>query len=201
MHSNMKFKFSSVIALMILMAACTSLHPSQTAVHFKKIPWETRQAKLKQLTHWEMRGAFSVKHHNKAVIARFIWQQNANNYRISIHSSLNLIGLYIIGQPGHVKLWKSSKQIYYASNPEILMQQQLGWHLPISNLLYWIRGIPAPGNHHATFDSFNHLAVLQQQGWRINYERYLQANGFDLPSVIELSQANLQVKIVIKRVF
>ena len=79
------------------------------------------------------------------------------------------------------------------------MQQQLGWRLPLSNLFYWMRGLPAPGNYQADFDRYGHLTLLSQMGWQVHYANYVSVGSVDLPQILELTQAELYVKIVIKR--
>ena len=33
---------------------------------------------------------------------------------------------------------------YEAPSPEALLEEQLGWQLPVSHLVWWVRGLPAP---------------------------------------------------------
>ena len=78
------------------------------------------------------------------------------------------------------------------------MQQVLGWQLPVTNLYFWVRGLPAPNSSASTtFDPYHHLIELEQQGWQIQYERYTAIQGIDLPSKLRLKRGQLQVKIVI----
>ena len=79
------------------------------------------------------------------------------------------------------------------------MQQRLGWQFPLRNLIYWVRGIPAP-NIPAKKKMGKHmqLVALKQQGWQINFSRYQRIGNITLPSELDLFNSRLQVRIIIK---
>ena len=79
------------------------------------------------------------------------------------------------------------------------MQQQLGWSLPVSNLLWWVRGLPAPySKSQLQLDSNSLLTELKQDQWLIEYLSYRTENGLQLPERIKLSGAGLNITLVIK---
>ncbi|WP_313210688.1 lipoprotein insertase outer membrane protein LolB, partial [Stutzerimonas nitrititolerans] len=88
---------------------------------------------------------------------------------------------------------------FEADSPEALVQSQLGWQLPVSNLLWWVRGLPAPDSRsRLSLDGQSRLAMLQQDGWDVEYLGYSEENGFALPERIKLSGRDLQITLVIK---
>ena len=77
--------------------------------------------------------------------------------------------------------------------------EQLRLDLPVSNLLWWIRGLPAPESRsRITLDSESHLAQLEQDGWKVEYQRYVEQNGYALPERLKLYGQDLEVTLVIK---
>ena len=79
------------------------------------------------------------------------------------------------------------------------MESQLGWQLPVSNLLWWIRGLPAPDSRsRVSLDGNGRLATLQQDDWHVEYLGYAEENGLTLPSRIKLEGRDLQITLVIK---
>jgi outer membrane lipoprotein LolB len=79
------------------------------------------------------------------------------------------------------------------------LRQEFGWSMPVSNLRYWIFANTAPTKVDvAQFDNYHHLIHLEQQGWQINYARFTPVNGIDLPAKIELHNAKVKIKIVLK---
>ena len=185
---------------MTLITGCVRVDlPTQPSpLAYKKQSWAQRHHALMQLHHWNIDGAFSVQRPDKSVIANYTWQQAGNDFSIHISSSLDAYSALIRGEPGHVTLWRSDRQSFSANNPEQLMQQQLGWSLPLSNLFYWIRGLPAPGKYQARYDHFGHVIALWQRGWQVQFSNYWPLGNVDVPRTLLLNHAHLTAKIVIK---
>ncbi len=161
--------------------------------------WSQRLAVLSKIHSWNLKGAISIRDSKGANMGSFTWRQKNAAYHISISGPLGIGGIKITGGPGKVTLRKSAKEVYTASNPEQLMQQRLGWQFPLRNLTYWVRGIPAPGIPAQKKMGANmQLVALKQQGWQINFSRYQRIGNITLPSKLDLFNARLQVRIIIK---
>jgi len=104
--------------------------------------------------------------------------------------------------PGYIQLTMPNGDHYQSSEPEKLIQAATGWQLPIDNLTWWIKGLPAPdGDFRLLFDEQNKLAILEQDGWEIRYDRWqpfietLPA----LPARITALKGDKRVRVVISR--
>jgi outer membrane lipoprotein LolB len=87
---------------------------------------------------------------------------------------------------------------YAAQDMEALMQQVLGWQLPLSGLRYWVMALPAPDGQSDTERSSNgQVSVLRQQGWEIRYTRYAAATPDALPLRLSLKRGDLEVLLLI----
>lgn len=162
--------------------------------------WAQRLAILSNIHSWNLDGAISIQSSKGADMGSFTWRQQNATYRIALSGPLGIGGIKIQGQPGKVTLSKSAKETYSASNPEQLMQQRLGWQIPLTNLNYWVRGIPAPNMAaEKKLDKKQQLVGLKQQGWLINFSRYKQIGKITLPSKLDMYNPRLRVRIIIKR--
>lgn len=152
-----------------------------------------------QISSWNLKGSVSIQHQTGTDFATAQWDQQGSQYSIALYGPLSLGKVQITGHPGQVTLAQTGKSTASSTSPEQLMQKQLGWQLPISNLYYWVRGVPAPGKASRTrYDAANHLTQLVQQGWTISYTDYTTVQQVDLPKRIWLMGPNLRVSMVIK---
>lgn len=194
---------SRVIGLFViclLLTGCISMRAPRAPENYQVQTHEQRRVELNDITHWYIRGAMSIRQTNRSDIVQITWQQNGNNYRINISGPLSVGAARLIGRPGHVVLEKSQQEKFTAKNPESLLQQQLGWRLPVSNLFYWVRGLPNPKLTAKTqYDQYGHLITLTQSNWQVHYQRFLRVKNIDLPSIMSLTNPKLKVKLVIKR--
>jgi outer membrane lipoprotein LolB len=198
---NKLFYFLCLIVSLLALSSCAVLQPHPTAPenNLHKLPWPERIQQLNKIQQWSLRAALNIKYDHSSDIAYCNWEQDHDNYSISLSTPLNLVHFYIEGDKNKVTLTKSLREKYTASSPEKLLKQQLGWTLPITNLTYWIKGLPAPElSYHSERDSYNHLSQLKQQGWIINYSDYAASNNIDLPTRIIMQNKKIEIKVVIK---
>ncbi|NNM58390.1 MAG: outer membrane lipoprotein LolB [Legionellales bacterium] len=199
----MKFTYCLPIGLTLVLSACTSITPvaPPTATVAKPVSWSQRQQQLSTVTAWNLQGAIGMQQNDKHWSASINWQQEqASNYTIRLFGPFGAGATVLQGQPGQVSLVTNDHpQPVISTNPESLIAKETGWNLPVSNLYYWVRSIPAPGAPSSiTLDQANRLSTLQQAGWQINYLDYTTVNGLDLPSTIRLNSPNFSIKLVIK---
>jgi outer membrane lipoprotein LolB len=204
-------RFFYLISMTVLLASCASVQqptpaPATTTTAAAAPPapqvlsWPQRYAQLSNIESWNLNGSVSLHHQDKTDMASVNWtQQQSSVYDIALYGPLSLGKISIIGQPNQVTLEQSGHPPVSAKNGETLMQQQLGWHLPVSNLYYWVRGIAAPGaTADFKFDKSNRIVQMTQNGWMLQYLNYTTVNNVDLPQRITLSNPNLQATLVVR---
>ncbi len=183
----------------VALTSCTSLPTKQTAViQPEPASKQTRTAALSNIKNWDLKGLIAIRNSKEAWSANWQWHQSQNNYTIGLFGPLGSHSIQLTGSPNSVLLETSDGKKVTSSSPENLLEQQLGWRLPVSSLYYWIRGLPVPNTPaQKQLDDSQRLTVLSQQGWRIEYLRYSSINQVDLPSKMVLNNSALNVKIII----
>lgn len=93
---------------------------------------------------------------------------------------------------------EASGKYYTAQDVESLMQQVLGWQLPLSGLRYWVTALPVPGNESSIERNANgQVSTLRQQGWEIGYSRYAATTPDALPLRMKLQRDGMEVLLII----
>jgi len=182
------------------LASCATVPKEQSTTNNQNLSWNSRVQTLSQIESWDLKALIAIRSQKDAGSASLQWQQQNQNYHIQLFGPLGTGSYELTGQPGKVELAGSSGKRFYATSPEALLAQQTGWHLPISYLKYWIRGLPVPTiPAEKSFDSYNHLTKLKQEGWDIEFLRYTSINGIDVPNKIFFHNAQLNIKIIINQ--
>ena len=176
-----------IVLFLCLLTACTTVGPIKPVTQSPE-----------KINHWQANGSMSIRQANRTTAFSFEWQQNQRHYTLQLFAPLGLGSLRIVGSEDHVELWQSASQKITAKTPEILMQRELGYAVPITSLYYWVRGLPDPHwPMTKILSKQNHLVQLQQQGWKINFLDFKIISGFDLPTQMILEDKNTRVKIVV----
>lgn len=194
-----------LLTLLLTITGCTTIQLEPLPDGMTEQPpaeWAARSAELTRFNHWLLSGKLAVKQPSDsgtAVINR--WQQRNEVYELALSSSfLGMGSTQLKGVPGYIHLTMPNGDSYQSSEPEKLIKAATGWQLPIDNLTWWIKGLPAPdGDFRLLFDEQNKLAILEQDGWEIRYDRW---HSFvdslpELPARITALKDDKRVRVVI----
>jgi outer membrane lipoprotein LolB len=160
--------------------------------------WATRQAALNKLTTFTIKGKIAVQTPQESGSATLDWSQQQDHYLISLYGPLGAGGLKLSGQPGHITLKTNDGKTSTAGSPESLLKKVWGFNVPVSNLRYWVRGIPVPKlAYDSRLDNEHRLRQLIQAGYSIQFLGYTHTDGFDLPNKIFITSPSLKTKLII----
>jgi outer membrane lipoprotein LolB len=185
---------------LLLLAAC-SHQPRQPSTPINP----EQQAALDRITHWAFSGKFAFRAPNDNGTATIEWRHADVSYHIQLSGPLGQKRTRIIGTPTTVRLEQAGVAPQEAATPEQLLEEQLGWTLPLTQLTYWVRGLPEP-NKRVTASQLNEqglLAHLQQGGWDIHYPRYSHLMAGNqrvwLPTKIEAAYGEIRLTLIIRQ--
>ena len=187
-------------ALLALLAGCAGLGPKE-AVQGQGTPqaWRDHKTQTALVDGWEITGKVGIRAPSDSGSGTLYWLQRQGYYDIRLSGPLGRGAARLTGHAGDATLEVANQGRFQAASPEDLLEQQLGWRLPVGNLVYWVRGLPAPeGKSTVVLDADSHLARLEQAGWTIEYTRYSQQGNYWLPERMKLHGQDLDVTLVIK---
>lgn len=142
-------------------------------------------------------GRVAVKQGELRESAGMRWVHRAAEDEILLQAPLGQTVARIHRNDGEVMLEASGKH-YAARDMETLMQQVLGWQLPLSGLRYWVNALPAPdGEFQVEREENGQISVLRQQGWEISYSRYAALTSDALPLRLKLVREGTEVLLII----
>ncbi len=179
-----------------LLAGCASQAPAPESPR-EKGDWADQKPRLEALDSWRLAGKLGLRTPNDAQSANLDWTQRAGHYRMLISGPFGAGRSVLEGGPDGVVLTTGEGR-FEADTPEQLMEQQLGWSLPISALDNWVRGLPSPiVEYQLTRDTLNFPQRLRQAGWVIDYRDWTRADGLWLPRRLVMSFADWRATLVV----
>jgi outer membrane lipoprotein LolB len=142
-------------------------------------------------------GRVSVKQGEQRDSAGVRWVHSAAEDEILLLAPLGQTVARIHRDAQEVTLDASGKH-YTAQDMENLMQQALGWQLPLSGLRHWVTALPSPeGEFSVEHDVNGQVSLMHQQGWEIVYSRYAAETPDALPLKLNLKRDGMEVLLLI----
>lgn len=194
------FGHCALLILVLATAACVH-HPGLTP------PTNLRdhQQQIQAIGDWQLKGKLGIRTLDDSGSASLAWVQQTTRYHINLSGPLGQKRMIITGQPGKVRLEQTGEPIREAKTPEALIKQQLGWTLPVTQLAYWVRGVPAPKGRITRLEQNDTglIAQLHQGDWLITYSNYqdqtLAGKTLALPGKITAEYRDVRLILVIRQ--
>ncbi len=166
------------------------------------VDWERRAESLLQLPRWEARGRIAVKSGGEGGQGTIRWVQDGANVRIVLSGPFG-VGAYqldwtddelvVTGKAGELTLAYAG-----ADAAERFLMDQLGWSFPARSTRYWVLGIADPHfSSQVNFDADGRLEGLEQNGWVVSYDRFINEQGRWMPRKIVMENQRGRVKLIV----
>ena len=183
-----------------LLAACATT-PEPEAVDDPAAVWRHRESELSALQVWTMRGRVALKTADDAWNASLHWVQDGDAFRIRFAGPFGQGLVQLEGDQNSVRLRTAQDQVYRAADAETLLFDATGWRMPVGGLRYWLMGRIVPGDevNAVDLDRAGRPTQIRQSGWTIDYLRYRDVGGLDLPSKVFLEGPRVSARLVIMR--
>lgn len=188
---------AAVVGLLVLLTSCTTLSPPPT---FEDSNY---QQKLRTLDAWSLRGRLNIRSGNNSDTININWQQDQAAFDINLSGTLGLGAVRLSGNSQRVLVEKAGEEPFMAGSLAVLGSDILGYAFPANELLYWIRGLSAPGSRpQTTYNADGLVATLSQTDgngrvWELQYDRYQDVQGYYLPGRLRLEQSPYRLTFLI----
>ncbi|MGC3871986.1 lipoprotein insertase outer membrane protein LolB [Halomonas sp. GXIMD04776] len=187
---------------LILLAGCAAQSPTPD-IPRERGDWSAQLEELEALERWRLAGKVGLRTNEDTTSANLDWYQAPRHYRMLISGPFGTGRSVLEGTPEGVTLTTGDGR-FSAETPEQLMQEQLGWSLPISALDNWVRGLPAPiVAHEMQTDESGFPEQLRQAGWTIEYRDWTWApelrGGLWLPRRLVMTFDDLRATLVVNQ--
>jgi outer membrane lipoprotein LolB len=196
----MRLRILFLTCTLAVLAGCAGL-TSKESVQGSGSPqaWKAHKERINALDGWQINGKIGIRAPGDSGSATLFWLQRQGYFDIRLAGPLSVGSARISGRTDDVVLDLSSQGRFRSDSAEALLEKGLGWRLPVTQLFWWVRGLPAPDSpSQVTLDSDSRLNQLEQDGWHIQYLSYVEQNGYLLPERIKLQGQNLHVTLLIK---
>lgn len=144
-----------------------------------------------------LNGRVAINYQGKRHSAGLRWTHQAHFDEVLLLAPLGQTAARVYRDAASATLDEGDRH-HQADDVETLMQQVLGWHLPLGGLHQWVLGLPVNGSPaEIERGEYGQISVLHQAGWEVRYLRYADSKPDSLPTRMQLNHEDLQVQLLI----
>jgi outer membrane lipoprotein LolB len=183
----------ALIACALVLAACAA--PRVKTDDALLARQGERERALASQPNWQLQGRLGVSNAKDAGSGSLQWKQDGDAFRFSVHAPVTGKTWVLAGDAHHVVLEGLHEQPVEGDDAAALLDRELGWKVPVAQLTEWVRAARAKGEAQIEFRSDGLPAVIQQDGWKIEYPDYDSTHQPPLPRKVFASRGDSRVRL------
>lgn len=141
-------------------------------------------------TNFDITGRFFIKQPDKNSYGNFAWHKFNESEELNFNTPLGQTVAQITIESGVATLTTNNEK-YSGDNLDQMMQEKMGFVLPMNYLHYWIQGVSLP-NVPVTAELADGFVQL---GWNVEYLQWLDKNH---PQIVQCTKGDLVIKLFIE---
>jgi outer membrane lipoprotein LolB len=186
-----------LLLLLVVLTSCSSVDFRKPVID-KQAAYRDRADKLIEVTAWGFVGKISLDDGEQGGSGRLHWDVAQQNSVLDFHGAMGRGAWRLEIGPEGALLREANGFEQTAEGVNALIQDRMGWPIPVDALQWWVRGLAAPGGSDMEeLDSEGLLVHLEQFGWNVDFNRYNTDAGLALPVRLDARRDNYRVKLAI----
>lgn len=188
-----RFGIAVLLVVSAFLAACAT--GPRSVPGDREAAWAEQRERLEALSGWRAEGRLAVRTRDDAGNANFVWDEaRGERFRLRLEGPLGQGGGRLVVDGDQAVLTTGDGQQYAGRDAGRLLDDLYGWDIPVTGLRQWLLGLPGADADYE-LDRFGRITSLDWRGWHIQYRRYRQVGGLDLPANLVATRADSDTEI------
>lgn len=192
-------KLCCSLLLLFLLNACTGVAVKDSGSADTEA-YQLRASFLTGIKEWGLKGKISLDDGDQGGSGKLQWRVKPDISELDFHAVMGRGAWNLQIGPDQAILTEANGDVQAAGNVNSLLQNRMGWPIPVEALQWWVRGLAAPGEIEGRkINSTGLLTSLRQFGWSIEFSRYDTGGSVAMPKKLNATMDNYRVKMAIAR--
>ena len=182
------------LLLLALLAGCASA-PRMDSGQWRALAPGDEPARVDA---FRVSGRLAVSNGRDGGSAGFLWIQDGDRFEVELRQPVSQRTWRLTGDDRGALLEGGDGGPRRGPSAEALLQEVLGWQVPVASLRAWVRGLASDDSPvlERTTNDQGRLSRLVQDGWQVDYRDWLGDSGW--PLRINASRPPYNVRLVIR---
>ena len=159
-----------------------------------------RQAQVTQSPPWQVEARIALTDGRESWQAALLWRQGGDRFELQMRGPFGQGGGVMKGDGRSVRLRLRDGRQAVGDDAGTLLARLLGWTIPVAELRYWIRGVPATTPYEQLrWNREGEIESFRQAGWSLHFSQYRLFENQRLPRKITAQGQRWRIKVVVDR--
>jgi len=183
-----------LIALGLVLAGCAVREPRPEGAWLAE-----RDAWFESHPNWEVSGRLALSDGERGGQMAFDWRAEGEQHEVQLRTVASGKRWRLLFNEWGAVLEGSDIGLMRGPDPDILVAEVVGWPIPVTQLVYWLRGLNGPSGEQVRFAADGTMAEILAPPWTLAFQRFGQPpRGPLMPTRIEASSPPHQVRMVMR---
>lgn len=184
---------------LLALSGCATVAPVSQSPEAVSPLYAERLQRLTDAGGWRLEGRLAINDGKDGGSGRLQWEQRPGDSRMDFHGALGRGAWRLTADGSGAELVFADGTRYQAPNVGRLVDEQVGWKVPVDKLSWWVLGLAAPGPIESRqLAPDGTVSELSQAGWVVSYGGYLDVDGLLLPRKLTARQGERKVKLAVR---
>lgn len=184
-----KTQLTIIVVIILFLHGCSILAPNADNTSAPHVPLS-----ITELDQWQLSGKINLRDKRSSQTAYLNWSQCQQTFDIRITGPLGQGAIHLFGNQ-HTATLQTQEGENSADSAEQLLSAYVEWPLPISQLVFWIRGIPDPSHAYQTSTEDGNF---KQINWDLKFKKWQTIDGYQLPKLATASNKEFKITLLLK---
>ena len=188
-------KLFGATLLLAVLVACASVAPRPAG------DWlDERRAWFAQYSDWSVEGRLGLSDGERGGSLSMHWQARGDTNDIRLRTLAGGQQWRLLMEPGRTVLTGSEVGRIEGPDPDTLVEQAIGWPIPMRHMAEWLRGLPAPESARVGFAADGLMQSLKWADWSLDYSRWAGwgDGAVRLPARVDATRGPHQVRLALR---
>ena len=151
-----------------------------------------------RLPAWTASGRMALAANGEGGSGSFTWRQRSAEATLSLRGPLGAGAIEVVTDGRTLAVTDAEGRHVGDERAQAMLRQRLGTELPLNELRFWMLGVAAPGSAASVADAATApRRVIEQSGWRIDYDSFQAAAGYSVPERFTATQGAVRLKVIV----
>jgi outer membrane lipoprotein LolB len=196
----MSWRHARYPALLMVLALLVACAPARIRGNRALLAEQSaREAALASRGGWLIEARLGVSDGHDGGSGDLTWRQQGDAYDFVLRAPVTGKSFHLHGDASGAVLEGLDQGTLRGIDAESLLQEALGWQVPMAELRDWVRGMRASNAPaELAFGADGLPSLLTQDGWKVEYRDWFAAMDPPLPRKVFAERGDYRVRVVIR---